>query len=44
MRALLGNLDKMSNSERAAIAATAEAHRATLAPLPHGWTFDDDAG
>ncbi len=44
MRALLSNLDRMSPAERKAIAATAEAHRATLAPLATGWAFDDDAG
>lgn len=44
MRTLLGNLDKMSAAERTGIHAAAEAHRATLAPLPHGWAFDDDAG
>ncbi|MFN0246420.1 MAG: cryptochrome/photolyase family protein [Kofleriaceae bacterium] len=44
MRTLLGNLDKMPPAERKAIASTAAAHRATLAPLPHGWKFDDDAG
>lgn len=44
MRTLLGNLDKMSPAERSAIASAAAAHRATIAPLPNGWMFDDDAG
>ena len=44
MRTLLGNLDRMSPAERAAIRDGAGAHRATLAPSAHGWTFDDDMG
>lgn len=43
MRALLSNLDKMSPADRAAVHATAEAHRDALTPAT-GYTFDDDAG
>lgn len=44
MATLVRNLDRMAPAERAAIAATARAHRDSLAPPPDGWTFDDDAG
>jgi len=43
MRTLLTTLDVMKPDERRAIHATAEAHRATLAPA-EGYSFDDDAG
>jgi len=44
MRTLLGHLDRMPAGELVAIRATADAHRATLAPPMPAWTFDDDAG
>jgi hypothetical protein len=44
MRTLLKTLDRWPESERRAIAETAEAHRAGLRPLTPAWTFDEDAG
>lgn len=44
MRVVLGNLDRMTPGERAAIHATAEAHRTTLTALAPPWTFADDDG
>jgi deoxyribodipyrimidine photolyase-related protein len=44
MRVLVKNLERMSREEVAAIHATAEAHRATLAPLDPPWPVQEDAG
>ncbi|MDX2088885.1 MAG: cryptochrome/photolyase family protein [Kofleriaceae bacterium] len=44
MRVLLQNLDRMKPAELAQIRASAEAHRASLAPLDPPWSFEEDAG
>ena len=44
MRTIVKNLDRIAATEMRAITESADAHRATLAPLDPPWTFDEDAG